>query len=874
MRRHRHLAALLFFVFIFRPPFSASSAETNQFYDQLRQRNLFGLVESDCLRRLEAPSLSERQRSELVLELSRTYAAHAWHTAGTEQDDLWQRATRLIVEHLTRATATPRRELFETQLALIELGRAEMSLAQSELRPEDRELRQRGLKAVEVAIEQFGVLEKTLGQQVRQNSVVSAPDKLSSFERRALWQQIRFRLGVARLTQAKLVADIPADRAAALLAADEWLLPLAQGPSNERLTWESQLALAEVARWRGDLDRAAKSLTAFEKTIADDTPLDLRERFVIERLRGMLAKRQPAEAASWLIEQRRSGVLKLGDANSAAITSPELAYWQIVVELSVWQLAAERGDAKLAGDLWNRLTSEVEQLRREDGGYWTARAQLDWQRERDVQQFGRELAGLVRKARSGFSTLSTDEAIARFNAAISVAIKRPPEAGTTNLLLELRDSRATLLFQAKRFEDAAAAFRELAEAPRHERSAATHLLWAFCLGKQFEQEPTDARQTEFVVALRLLRERYPDLPEAAEAAWLLGQTLERRQQLLEAIEIFVTVPESHARHDEAWAGVARCHGQQIARLRREAKSTTEAETAAVRQLLPVATAILETFGPVQRQGQETRAERDPRLKNDNANNRGADASPLALNSSRTELLVRLARLLLERQPADDKGADRLLEFAIAQAHDREWLKLAKQLRVVSLAGQRRIDEAERLIGSLEAAGPDESLALLDGLSAVAARSDLGTQRLVADLQLRASQSLNDAAAKLTEPQRLRLMRARAEAFAATGQPTKAVAVYQQLVENSPRDAKLLRTAAELCESLDSKEGTQQAKMLWRRLEGLLKAGSLEWLDARWHVIRCCRRLGEQAEADKLLKVTKLLYPDLGGEAMRTKFDEL
>jgi hypothetical protein len=55
---------------------------------------------------------------------------------------------------------------------------------------------------------------------------------------------------------------------------------------------------------------------------------------------------------------------------------------------------------------------------------------------------------------------------------------------------------------------------------------------------------------------------------------------------------------------------------------------------------------------------------------------------------------------------------------------------------------------------------------------------------------------------------------------------------------------------------------------------LLKPGSLEWLDARWHVIRCCRRLGEQAEADKLLKVTKLLYPDLGGEAMRTRFDEL
>ena len=82
---------------------------------------------------------------------------------------------------------------------------------------------------------------------------------------------------------------------------------------------------------------------------------------------------------------------------------------------------------------------------------------------------------------------------------MTLATKRPPEGGTTNLLLELRDSRATLLFQAKHFADAAAAFRELAEAPRHERSAATHLLWAFCLGKQFEVEPTDARR---VIRLR------------------------------------------------------------------------------------------------------------------------------------------------------------------------------------------------------------------------------------------------------------------------------------------------------------------------------------------------------------------------------------
>lgn len=842
---------------------------TTRFYEQLRQRQLFSLVESDCLRRLEAKSLSDRDRGELVLELSRTYTAHAWQTGGSEQDDLWHRAARVIVEHLDRVKSSPRQELFETQLALIDLSRADWALAQTELRPEDRDLRKRGLASIDAAIQRLASLEKTLGQQVRQNTADSvagsrasskdATDKLSPFERRALWTQLRFRLGLARLTQARLATE-SADRAAALVAADEWLLPLATAASNDRLTGESQLALAEVTRLRGDLDRAAKLLAAFEKSIAEDTPPELRERYVIERLRGMLAKRQPAEAAAWLIEQRQSGVLKKDSANQPApAMSAELAYWQITIELAMHRAAGEQKDAKLANELWDRLSAEVARLGQTDRGYWAARARRDWQQEREVRDYGRELAGLAQRARSSFSSEPSDVAIQRFDEALAAARKRPTDEVTAQLVRELADTRASLLFQAKRFEEAAAAFRELAEAPRHERSAATHLLWAFCLGKQFDKEPTDERRAEFLDTLRRLRERYPDQPEAAEAAWLLGQMHERQQQYVEAIELFASIPEKHSRFDEAWSAIARCHERQLARLRAENKPTEATESAAFKQLSPIAEAIVGRTPTSDRPDVGVRA----------------TSTPLApLSAANAELLVRLARLLLERQPVDYKSADQWLEVVLARAKDRKWLKAAEQLRVVSLAGQRRIDEAEKLIGSLQEAGPDELLTLLDGLAAVAARCDMGTQRLVAELQLRTSQALSEAPAKLTDAQRLRLWRARAEAFAATGQPTKAVAVYQQLVEKSPRDAKLLRTAAELCESLSSTAGDQQAKMFWRRLEGLLKAGSPEWLDARWHVIRNCQRLGERAEADKLLKVTKLLYPELGGQPLRAKFADL
>ncbi len=820
---------------------------TARFYEQLRQRQFFSLVEADCLRRLEGQSLGERDRGEIVLELSRTYAAHAWQTFGAEQDDLWRRARQVVSEFLEQFPRHARRELFDVQRALIDLGQAEWSLAQTELRPDDRELPQRGSSAVDAAIQRLTALEKSVGQDLRQGSAAGSPKttgeadkRLTLFERRALWQQIRLRLGTARLVQAQLQAANAADRAASLVAADEWLLPLAVGPNGDRLTWESQLALAEVTRLRGDLDRAAKMLATLDKNLGTDAPKEVRERFVIERIRWWLAKRQPAEAAAWMIEQRRGGLAM----------SSELSFWQVQIELELCRFATVRGDAELANELWTQADAEVVRLEQSEGGYWAARAKREWQLEREMKEYGRELATLVRRARAAFVAGTPDEALQLFDTAIAAA----KQANQRELLLQLADTRASLLFQAGKYDEAAVAFGELASAPRHERSAATHLLWAISLGKSCEQISSDERWLEFVKVLQSLRERYPDEPEAVESAWLLAQLAERQQQFRQALDWYSAVPTKHVRRDEAWAALARCHERLIAKLRIEGKSMTEAEEAALEQLIPAAKAIV--VEPAA--GRSTEDDQ-------------TSAAPL--KRVQAELLVRVARLLLERQPAEYHLADQFLAHVIANVREGEWRKSAEQLRVVSLAGQRRIDDAERLLDSLEEAGPDELLTLLDGLTSVAAHCDVGTQRLVAELQLRTSNGLAASPARLTAAQKLRLWRARAEAFAATGQPSKALAVYQQLVEQAPRDVKLLRTSAELCETIDSSAATTRAKSYWRRLESALKAGTPDWLDARWHVIRCCQKLGEQTEADKLLKVTKLLYPDLGGPEMKARFEE-
>lgn len=856
-----------FFVFADEP--------TSRFYSALRERQLFGLVEADCLRRLDGASLSERDRCDWTLELSQTYAAHAWQTVGLEQDDLWRRARQVVAQTLSDSKLVARRELLETQLALLDLRQAEWWLTQAELRPEVREPRENGLRFTQLAIDRLVAIEKSVGVQVRQNANDSAagarPNKdndvdehLTPFERRRLWQQVRFRMGIARLVQAKLAEPTSADRAAALVAADELLVSLAGGSGFDRLTVEAQLALAETARLRGDLERAIKTLAIFEKTLTDDTPFELRERFVVERVRCWLSKGQPAEAASWLIEQRKAATQRANISidRHALATSSEIAYWQVMVELALCRTATNRNDSKLADELWKQVSSEVATLEQQQGGYWAARARIDWQRDQEIREYGRELAELVRDARSSFSASKPTDSLAKFERAIAAARL----ANQPRLLLELIDTRATLLFQSKRFDAAAAAFRELAEAPQHGRSAATHLLWAVCLGRLMEQQPTNERQLEFTQTLSLLRERFPDAPEAGEASWMLGQLLDRQQQFEAARKLFDSIPAKHARRDEAWAATARGYERQIVQLRTERNPMVAAEeAAAITRLTPVAEELMQAMSKISQTPQEEIGDHDDDRK---------VTSEAMLTRPQAELLIRLARLHLHRQAADVSQADALLLVVIRCSSDREWKKTAEQLRIVSLAAQQKFDEAERLLGSLDEADSSELIEWLDGLSRVVQGSEPSTRRLVAELQLRASEKLAASPTALPEVQRLRIWRIRAEALAATGQSSKAIATFQQLLESRPRDATLLRAAAELADSLESVETTKQAKSFWRRLEGVLTAGKPDWLDARWHVIRCCQRLGETAEADKLLKVTKLLYPDLGGQELRTKFESL
>jgi hypothetical protein len=78
-----------------------------QYFDQLRQRNLFSLAESYAMSRLAQPNLPRARRIQITVELSRTLCRHASYASEQQQPELWARAKSILDEQRARETSTP-----------------------------------------------------------------------------------------------------------------------------------------------------------------------------------------------------------------------------------------------------------------------------------------------------------------------------------------------------------------------------------------------------------------------------------------------------------------------------------------------------------------------------------------------------------------------------------------------------------------------------------------------------------------------------------------------------------------------------------------------------------------------------------------------
>lgn len=826
---------------------------TARYFDGLRERGLFQVAESYCLERLSYARLPPAQRAEWTIELSRTLCEHARNSASDEQPPLWKRADDVLLDLLKREPSHPRRLALEAQSAFVVTSQAEFLFAQAEVSPEDPELRERAIATSQAALQRIRAVEKSAAATAAKlrNEGSGTDGGMSGPEARSLLETLRYTLAGTLVGQARIAEKASPDRMSAVLDAEELLKRLAGGIPGEELTWNSRVLLAECARLKGDERQTEALVAGLEK---DNPPPSVANRVVAVRARAELDAGRPDEAAALISRHHRK----------TQGLSGELHYLKAVAVAGMIEIAQQKRDETLADDLRKQLESQVEAAEGAVGGWWGYRCRLVVEHVREGKEYGRELAPIVRRARSAWSAGRTEEAISLYETARELAGK----SGKESVVVELAFAQGSLLLQSGQLAPASEAFRSIAvDYPKNARAADAHLMWAYCLGREYEGGRTQERREAYTAALEEHRNRFAGQATAHEATWMLAGLQERRLQNTQAFRLYDTIPAEHRRGLEAQIAVARCLEAIFVRLRELKQPAAEWERAALDRLDRTRSTFPDEPSPLSREQAEA-ALRFARL---------------CLALARPDYVradAMLAQVLANEVPAasSDPGPEPSTAKDSTAGSQAETLRgirrTAMQLRIVSLAGQQRWAQANELIERLADANPTEVLAVLNGLTTAGDGLDEATRRSLADMQLKTAERLSSRRDALSDDQKRQLDLCVAQALVASHQPRKAAAAYETLVKKSPRDVGLRRAYAETLIAAGTREHLVKARSEWRTIEGALKPGEPAWLEARLNVASCALALGDAEECRKLLKVTRVLYPDLGGADLAEKFREL
>ena len=827
---------------------SAADDSTTRYFAQMRQRRLFSLAEGYCLSRLSEGKLSLGRRTQLTIELSRTLSEHARFTSGNEQTELWKRSAATIDELLKSSPQNPRRLLLETQRALSLAAQGEHLRWQVVLFPYDKTLRPRAVAAFDQAILQLKESEKTAAEQLRKTGRRRGADAnaLSAYELRSLTNHLGFQIGQTLVERAKLDPAGSPDRVATLMEAESWLSRLAKRSVEQALTLDSRLLMAESSRMRGDRTKATAVLKSMQ---SENLARKLLDRMTAVEARLLLDDLRATDAAQ-LLSRYRVERLRLPG---------ELQYLQIKSLSSMWAVAEGRKQDDLATQLMEQIEAHADRAEAEVGGFWAYRCRLLVETMRETKRYGVELATVVREARSNYSAGRIVEAVEAYGRAYDATER----GGNDEIAMEIGYTRASVQLQSKNFIAAADGFERLASRfPKNSRAATAHLLSAYSLGRAYEKKRTKLRREKYTDALVRHRTDYPKHETVAEATWMLASLEERRLQVTRALKLYREIPVDHQRGPLAQVAVARCYEKILDRVRELERSIETWENDAITRLATMTSVYANQQSP--------------------------------LGIEQTEVCLRFARICLNRARPDYRRGAKLLDLIEAsrlrriQEHQSDpttetedvntrWKLLyqaATQLRIVTLAGGGRFDEAKSLIETLADSDARDVLGILDGLSELTANADTKTRNRMGKLQLNAARELDRRRNELQPQEQKRLDHCLGQAYVATGRSTQAIEVYMSLLSRAPKDRRLLKTVAELLTDCGTRECLQNAIRQWRKLESMERAGEPAWMNARYQVVWCLFSLEQHGECRKLLAVTRLLYPALGGAELRGRFAEL
>jgi hypothetical protein len=811
-----------------------------RFLNGLRQRRLFTLAEKYCIEELQTENLSPERRTTLAIELVQTHAEHALYAPVNERDRYWAEAHNTAAEFLrSLQPSTPGKAraeiLVQIQDALTHLAQGELMRQEVQADVADETRLEPAKVALRRAVSGLEDANKVVEASLRNAGLGrGAEGELSADQLAALQRNVNYQLARTLKNQGLCYPADSADRTNSLSQAVELLAHLAELQAADETIWNSRVELIVCLRLLRNYEPAHKALA---NLIAERPGPQYLLRAMAEKIRLDLDQRNLNDAIASMQQGR----------NSNGQSSAELDFAHLETQIDAWQAAAKAKNKADVAAWQQRATNQVQLLEREHGAYWMRRAETLLARMVAGSGDG-NVAALRRAAESYYRGSRWEDALKTYDQAALLAAK----SGDPNEAFALAFTAASIEHDRNQTATALDRFKQLSERmPEQPRAGEAHLM-AIVNGAQLARDTKGEEQTEQFKAYEALLvdhlQTWPNDPTADQVRLWLGKLLESRRELTQAMAIYQQVPADRTQYEEAMRGALRCAEIEVKVSAAAGKFDAKACGEAIR------------FGE--------------ELIVGSARKWPEKWSPLQLESAL--VVARLRLHFAAGQAKEIESTEAMLKTALAANPEAPavWQSEARLLLVWALALLGKSQEAAAQLEDLSAGSLDGILAVLERLDALAATATDQQELELAQLEIHLVRQLEKRQAELNESQVRRFETLQAAALVRAGYFGDALKQYKQLVEKYPRDGTLHEAHAALLARATDTPSQRVALAKWREVESKTKPGESRWFRARLAQAELLIKLNDKPAAAKLIQLTTVLQPKLGGAEMKTKFESL
>lgn len=436
-----------------------------------------------------------------------------------------------------------------------------------------------------------------------------------------------------------------------------------------------------------------------------------------------------------------------------------------------------------------------------------------------------QVDALVAKASEHYREQRIDEAVAALDKAAGVAFA----SEATGKAFELSLTAAEMLRKAGRADEAAERFQQAALSnSRDPRATQAHRAAIKTFATTLDSESPE-QLDRYAKLLDQHLSVWTQSPAAAEVRWERVELLARRGQWDALLATVRAISKENPRYGRS------------------------------RELLVAAYAGLLAEDHSAQRFAAAREELQPLIFVD------PTAWPTEWSPLQREAALALARSGLDQQAEGLDYSKQLLRHALEDrpAPEPAWERRAATAMAVAMLAGGEMAEAEAWLRRVHKGKPAErEQLLLTTLGHLRERSGVGAE---ADRLLQSLGALEGGVRQDAQS---------AAALAAAGRTKEARQLYEKLAAERPDDRGVQIAYAKLLGSSANPKDSEAALGRWRLIESRSEAGSEGWFEARLERLRLLVATGQQADAEKLLALTRLLAPTLGGDAMHAEFEQI